>query len=506
MLPQKVELPMKNLNRLQTKMEKLVTAEAKWLTAEQLEQRTQYARYMRKTDAEEITDEEFTDSMIKLYGEIINYYPNLTPEDAIDRAFEPLQGDKAWIISNEAEIISMNDGLNNIIKAPIILAKEMVQPYTDDKGEEEYHFKPYSELKLAAEIAEENGPLDIIIEHQDSYEDINIIGHVKEIRACDLTRTIRGMGYFNEAKLPDVLKQMIKDGEIIPVSIGFLAMLGGAGDWNGIEYTHTQTNIQLRHLAICLDSIPRCPIGVCGVNLEDANNINKEEDIKTFTIINKDNYYYNIGDIVRNNNTDDSKKETNKKNIIEKNIKKIETMQTDSNKEGNIAATEPDDLEAILKRLRMFMAGSAEKGNATARILAALGIKKKSDSEMDEKEFQDAIAKKESEINTLKKEFEDAMTKIKEFEEKEKLNYIKIIKKFGDKYSDEELIKEDLKSLEKIADAVSRFAPSNEDPEVIPVVAKPNKEEMEKELDKGKRVDFSTVFDDVNKEFNMCGL
>ena len=497
-LPQKVSLPMKNLNRLQTKMEKQVTAESKWLTAEQYEQRKQYAKYMRKQDAD-LTEQEYVDSMGDLYLEITNYYPNLTPEEAIDRAFEPLQGDNAWIMSSEAQIISMNDGLNNIIKAPIILAKEMVQRYTNEKGEVEYHFKPYEELKIAAELAEQNGPLDIIIEHQDWYEHEHIIGHVKEIRADDSTRTIRGTGYFYAGKVPDGLKQSIRNGEIIAVSIGFLAMLGDGGHWNGEDYLHTQTNIHLRHLAICLESVPRCPEGVCGVNLVDAEN----DKIKIFTIINKDSYYYNICNI--NKDITDSKKETNKEIIIEKNLEEIKTMQTDSDKlkKGEITQTEPDDLEAILKRLRILMHGTMEKENATNRILAALGLKNKSDNEMDEKEFQDAIAKKDSEIETLKVDFEDAMKKIKVFEEKEKLNYIKVIKKFGDKYSDEELKEMDLKSLEDTADAVSRFAPSNEKAETIPVVGKSDKEEMKEELGTGKRIDFSQVFDDVDKEFNM---
>ena len=125
---------------------------------------------------------------------------------------------------------------------------------------------------------------------------------------------------------------------------------------------------------------------------------------------------------------------------------------------------------------------------------------------MDEKEFQDAIARKESEIKTLKKDFADARAKIKIFEEEKKKNYIKDIKKFGDKYSDEELEEMNLKSLEDTAEAVSRFAPSNEKAETIPIAAKPAKEEMKKELDEGKRVDFSTVFDDVNAKFNMSKL
>ena len=503
-MPQKISLPMKNLNRLQTKMEKQVTEESKNLTAEQLEQRKQYAKYMRKTDSdEELTEQEFVDSMGDLYTEIIEYFPNLTPEEAIDRAFEPPQGDSAWVMSDEAEIISMNDGLNNIIKAPIILAKEMVQRYTTEKGEIEYHYKPYEELKYAAELAKKNGPLDIIIEHQDWYEREHIIGSVKEIRADDSTKTIRGIGYFNEAKLPDGLKQMIKNKEIIAVSIGFLAVLGDGGNWNGVDYKHTQTNIILRHLAVCLESVPRCPAGVCGINLEDAEN----KISKIFTIINKDSYYYNICDIVKEDITD-SKKETNNKNINLEKPEKIETMQNDSDKlkKGEISETEPEDLEAILKRLRIIMHGTMEKENATARILAALGIKNKSDSEMDEKEFQDAINLKDSEIEELRKELEDAATSIKEFEEKEKLNYIKVIKKFGNKYSDEELKEKNLKSLEEIADAVSRFAPSEEKPDMLPVGNKTDKKKLEDDLELGERIDPFAVYEDVNKEFNMSGL
>ena len=281
-LPARVILPMKNLNRLQTKMEKLVTEESKWLTMEQYEQRKNYARYMRKEDAElpDMTDLEFTDAINDLYLSITDYYPNLSGEDAIDRAFMPPQGDNAWIMSNESQIISMNDGLNNIIKAPIILAKEMIQEYhikDEQTGEvrTEIHFKPYSELKLAAQRFKRYDSLDIIIEHQDWYGEEHLMGKVKNIRADDKTRTLRGMGYFYENKLPQGLKDSISAGEIIAVSIGFLAKLGDAGEWNGQKYNHRQTNILLRHLAIILDAVPRCPEDQCGINLKDAHDQNK---------------------------------------------------------------------------------------------------------------------------------------------------------------------------------------------------------------------------------------
>ena len=109
--------------------------------------------------------------------------------------------------------------------------------------------------------------------------------------------------------------------------------------------------------------------------------------------------------------------------------------------------------------------------------------------------------------NKLRVELSDALGKIKEFEEKERLNFIKLIKRFGDKYSDEELNKiEDLKILESIADTASRFAPSNDKPDVIPGGGKPDKKKMEDDLKKGvERIDFTKIFEDVNKEFNMIG-
>jgi hypothetical protein len=495
-LPQRVILPMKNLNRLQTKLEKLVTEEQKWLTMEQYEQRKQYARYMRKTDAEdyEMTDLEFTDAINDLYLAITDYYPNLNGEEAIDRAFMPPQGDNAWVVSNEAQIISMNDGLNNIIKAPIILAKEMIQEYTNDKGEVEYHFKPYSELKLAAKRYKEYDSLDIIIEHKDWYDVEHVMGKVKQIRADDKTRTLRGMGYFYENKLPQGLRDAISSGEIISVSIGFLAKLGSGGEWNGQEYDYRQENILLRHLAICVDSVPRCPPDKCGINLKDTKDQNKEN---LYIIIKKPNYYINICEIFK-----DSKTETNTESSIQKQEEKV-TMHEDS--DGKIKSEEPDDLEAILIRLRRLIndEGWEEelKHNAIARILSAVGIKSKGDN-MDEKEYSDAIAKKDAELEELKVSLADAKELLAKFEEKERLALIQKIKKFGDKYSDEELQNKDIDTLNIIADAFSKFKPSEEPAEPLPKKGQDSKEEMEEEL-KGKLIDFSKVFDDVNKEFGL---
>lgn len=470
-LPQKIELPMKNINRLQTKLEKQYTEEQKWLTEEQLAQRTQYARFMRKGDAEEIAN-----TITEIYEAL---------EDTERK-------DNIWVLSNEAEIISINDGLNGVIKAPVILAREMVQPYDDEEGHTEYHFKPYKELKKSIEGID---ALDIIIEHQDWYKTENIIGQVKQLRADDDDRSIKGTAYFRVAKLPKGLKQMLNDGEVIPVSIGFLAKLGKAGKWRDIDYKYTQETIILRHLAVVLDSIARCPAGMCGINLGDSDDNQKGEESKLFTIIKKENYYYNICNIKRD--ITDSKKETNKENILSNKDEKVKPMQKDATNDENL----PDDFEGILKWLRNFVEGKVERQSLVNRILAALGVNKKSDSNMDEKEYTDTLAKKDSDHKEL---IDSKDERIKELEDRERIRLISSIKKFGDKFSDEELKVKNLNSLIEIEDAASRFAPSEEKPDTIPIAPKNDKDEMEKELKKdSERIDFSRVNDDINKDFEM---
>ena len=91
---------------------------------------------------------------------------------------------------------------------------------------------------------------------------------------------------------------------------------------------------------------------------------------------------------------------------------------------------------------------------------------------------------------------------ISKYEEKERLNLISKIKKFGNKYSDDELQKKDIDTLNIIADAFSKFEPSTEEPETIPIKGQDSEEELKKKVE-GERIDFSKVFDDVNKEFGL---
>lgn len=483
MAPFLVELPMKNLNRLQTKLEKVFTAEQKFLTAEQKSQRAQYAVTMKKADADEIAE---------IIGEEnMSYF-------APDPAF----------MFDTIELSNVNTELNNIVKAPIILARELIQPYvmTDKSGSKriEHHFKPYAELAKSVEGVES---LPIIIEHKDSYEDEEIIGYVKELRADEELRAIRGMGYFYQSRLPEVLLDAFNNGEPVGVSIGFMAELGGSGLWNGKLYDYTQENIMLEHLAICLDSIPRCPIDLCGVNVDKKE---EKDEVDKFTIIKKDSHYYNIKDILVDI------EETRTESKISEQKPKSDSMPDDSfadPKSGNISSgTEPKDFETMLGRLRRYMAGESDliKPQFAKNMIMEImhmtdeGEEKEiSDTQkgedMEDKEFEDALAKKDEEIAALKDIVKDSL--------------IKEIKSFTDSETLEKLALEDkcIASLREIRDTVALFKPEKKEAEVLPIESKKEKEEAMEDADaapskKVKKWDTAEMFADVNKEFEDLGI
>ena len=359
-LPFKTELQMKNVNRLQTKLEKLFTEEQKWLTMEELLKRNRYMTLMKKDSDETAEVEDSLGDM--LYDFVLSMketYPSLN-EEAILLEFVKegtVLKDSYWV-SQPVEMERINDGLKNIIKVPVILAREMVQPYKDGA---EKHFKPYNELSKSIEGIDK---IPIIIEHQDNIGEHNTVGYVKLLKTDDEIRGIRGTAILTEGRLPKEVRVALKQGIVVPVSIGFFASLGDSGTFEGQEYDHSQEDIILHHLAICIQSTARCPTGYCGLNLDSMDG-DKEKQI---TILNKGNYYINICELFRDSQINNKVKE---ENSMEKDSFKFEIGK----KDVGIAPgdTEPKDLEAILTPLREFMAGMPIKNakETMSRILKA---------------------------------------------------------------------------------------------------------------------------------------
>ena len=476
LLPFKVELPQKNLNKLQTKLERLITEEAGYLTAEQLAQRSQYATYIKKRD----TDEDFIRELEEEIQIILEINSDLTPEqleDSIIRYLTPYElRHRVWV-DNTIEFGKANMGMNNIIKAPITLAKEMIQEYRfiNDDGSirVEKHFKDYNELKQA--IIGLNR-LYMIVEHNDSWNLLDTVGCVRQIVADDKTRSIRGMGYFKVNALPAVVLDALQQEIPFGVSIGFLAELGGPGEFNGQLYDFIQKHIQLDHLAICVDSQPRCPIESCGVNVEGEIITDNTE----FTIINKEDYYYNINNIILDS------KETIELDNQEEILGEI--MQKDGFKDpssGQVATDEPELFEEVLGKLRKWLAGVTDpdvKSSLKDQIIKLFGDK----IEMEQKELDDALALKDKEVESMK----NMLKKILKRD----------IKSFTDKYSDADLDGMSLEKLEVVSEVVSDPKIRVEKKvEVLPMTGTDTEDKKQKE--KPERVDPKSIFLDTNKEF-----
>ncbi|MCP4651706.1 MAG: DUF2213 domain-containing protein [PVC group bacterium] len=504
-------LPMKNFNILQTKLEKLFTEESKNLTAEELTQRGRYATLMKKDFMDGEVSEKEMDILVKEMYDYLETLEDISYDDKTEMLFDylidPIVKEQVWVDS-QVEVGKVNLGMNNIIKAPIILAREMVQKYTfrdnDGSEREEFHFKPYKVLEDSIKGLD---ILYMILEHKETWEMSDTLGCVRQLKADPKIRGIRGMGYFVRKNLPVAIADALDNGETISVSIGFMADLMKGGTFNGKEYDFTQTNIILDHLAVCLESKPRCPDDLCGVNVKEFQILDNGD----YTLLNESNYYYNI------NSNIDTIEETSNKNIKEENSKQSDSMEDSfpDKTSGLTAGGEEPDFEAFLSGLRKFMGGVTdpdEKAVLRRRILRTMNLTddeteiveskedKKGEQEMDEKEFQDAIAAKD-------KDLDDLRNTISELNEEKRQGLIVGIKGLSDAYSDEELEKSDIPSLKIITDAVSRFKPSEAKTPVVPIA--PKSEELKKEIEDSeevKRENPSEIFSKINEKFNLSSV
>ncbi|MHA1513365.1 MAG: DUF2213 domain-containing protein [Candidatus Hodarchaeales archaeon] len=452
--PMQSELPPKNLNKLQTKMEKQETEEEKFLTAEELLKRAKYATLMKKQDS--------------------------------------------YLVYADAFMENIQTGLRNIIKFPVTMAKEMIQTYDEGTPEEVYHFKPYKELKGSIKGLK---TLPIIIEHADEYEEDEIVGYVKEMKGDGEKRSIKGMAYLTEGKLPKIVLDALKANKVFPVSIGFYADLGESGSFLGQRYDATQKNIILNHLAICIDSIPRCPEDQCGLNRDSI----KDSEMPETTIIKRKQHITNISNYLE---------------IMEDSEMTDTDMITDYDKTGHIAGDEPKDFFGALARLRKFMVGDEvieptkkywnrylqsfrdDKNSDKLDILLFVDSKIEEDvktmSEEKDKEFQDAVALKDAEIEKLKKELEDSKEAVEKIKKDSLIEQLKEVAPAG-KYEDSELEGMCSSELGIRLDSEKKNIPSDDagDIETLPKLNDSVPDELK------DRINPENIFEDVAKQFNL---
>jgi len=511
-----LEIPMrppKSMHRLQVKMERLQTEEEKYKTSEELEKRATYARVVKKRDAEQ-RDSKRNEYVSRKISIISKEHPEWNKDKVIAVAYDWCRkhGNRAdstnmWVFAMDTALITGSNPLNNVIRIPVTLAREMVQPYQNGKVK---HFKPYEELKKAINGVDS---IPVIIEHH-SYTDDGIVGFVKQLYADDETRSIKGIAYITKSKIDDNLFKMLVNGLKVPVSIGFWAMLGEGGIFNDEFYDAKQIEIEIDHLAIVINSIPRCSLDDgCGMNVDSEVQTSPQITFKyvpeyyliitdNIDLEEKESKYKNDGNgdsLEPETDANETKPKVTISHVIEDG-ENIEVLTDDEYKDSQYGYQKHEtsgtgeDLDAILTRLWKFIGGiaSAEaKKEAMNRILQAFKSKMNTDSdlEMDEKEFNDALEAKETEITELKEKLSDTSEKLKTFEEKEKSRLIDSIKEFA-AYEDSELNDKCLAELEIIADAVSRFEPSNEKPKKLP---------KEDSKNGTPRINPSNIFAETNK-------
>lgn len=384
--------------------------------------------------------------------------PDMKRDQAIAIAYSKCKKAKkdsiAWF-AEDSNFGTVNK-LNNVLKIPVILAREMVQIYDHGKSK---HFKPYEELKKAIDGMED---LPVIIEHKNWVDD-DVVGYVKEFRADDDDRSIKGVAYLTESALPEAIADTLKKNIVVPVSIGFWADLGDGGEFNGESYDHVQRDMAFNHLAICIRSIARCPPNQCGLNLDSE----KYPEMNGEILINKGNYYYYI-------NQEDKESEIQNQEIgdnmgdirnfeNEKYIKEPSAGITTS--KSAIAGAVGPDLRALFSKLLDWVGNiPKEEIRRDAEDLLISLINQIDGEKMGDNED---LAKLELRITQLEDSIKEKDEIISKYEEEKRKALIADIKKFK-AFEDSELDGKCIRELEIIADTVSKFEPSMEKAKVLP--------------------------------------
>lgn len=539
--------PPKSEHIMRTKMEEIQTLEERFLTLEQLAKRAEYQKQVQKTGKGVKGTKKFTlpqgitkkeDAFYDTINSVLNVFPDYSVRDAVQFALdnelievevqekdiqdavsqklqelteklEDYNQDEIFadavaavtdfsnmIYSVDNTVFDSVNNLNNVKKIPVTLAKEMVQEYGEMK-----HFKPYKELKNAIGRIDE---LPVIIEHK-RFSDNDIVGYVKELRADDKDRAIKGFAYLTESRLPSSVLDLLDNNEIVPVSIGFFAEMGNEGEYNGEKYDATQENIQLNHLAICMRSKARCPPDKCGLNVDSV--VDGLEDAET-GIIKKKEYYYNIG-----------KKEEKRKNINHKE-ERIEMDDANQDVESQEDAYIPESHQKIFSKLNKLLnfLPIGERQDAIDYIAAMLADEededydeeqgeKKGEQDVGPDEYKDRKKDRgkkmtnDAELKAKIKELEDSLKEkeeeLEDYKEKERKHLIDSITEFS-VYKEDELEDKCINELRVIEDAVSRFEPSNAKPKI----PKP-REDKDFEDSEYERIKPESIFSETNKSFGQ---
>jgi len=425
----------------------------------------EYVNGLTDSEFEELLDAVREDAQSECIGttisELMEKHEDMPRDQAIAKAYnmcdtgETKSDTIAWL-TEDSEFGTVNK-LNNVLKIPVILAREMVQGYGEKK-----HFKPYDELVKAIDSLED---LPVIIEHK-NWTDDDVVGYVKEFKSDDDDRSIKGVAYLTEGSLPEAIADTLKKNMVVPISIGFWADLQEGGEFNGEKYDSTQRNMALNHLAICIRSIARCPPNKCGLNLDSEESPEMLED----TLIKKGNQYYYIfkeenEKIIQNQEIGDNMGDIRNFPTDQTYIPIDENNPTSTAPSGQLATAGKDILSALSKLIDFtgYISKADIRQDAEDLLLSLINSIKDGEKMGDNEE----LTKLESRINQLEDSIKEKDEVISKYEEEKKAALIDSIKKFT-VFEDGELEGKCVNELAIISDTVSKFEPSMAKPKTLP--------------------------------------
>lgn len=356
----------------------------------------------------------------------------------------------------------MNTALNNTIKVPIILARELIQNYGVDElpswVKEQIDpsikylpvLKKYSALKDSVEGLEQ---LPILFHRHASgftefrEDDPMVQGMVKQIVAEDGRKLIRGMAYISTKNMTEEEKNRILSGEVIDVSVGGSFILGSGGIYDdGRKYALSQEGIKLRHVVILFHDEGRCPNDMCGVNLDKKHKI--EDTPNDFIIFNSPDWTGHIvGQCVKRKQEIVAVEDSFKKDKLINDLNKDNSNSLQM--KDQVSIMDEKELAKLLKKLEKLEAELADRDSKeyTKKLTEANEKIKDLDSKL-ETALED-IKSKDLEIETIKKTL-DEKTKDLDVFEAERIGEIKDVLLKSKKWTEDELKDKKLKDMNEL--------------------------------------------------------
>lgn len=181
----------------------------------------------------------------------------------------------------DSEKLLPGTDLKNIIKVPVVFCAETVKFYSEIG---KHLFMPYSEIKDAINWHREHLPrLPITLEHIKLFDSTGevyvpseneIIGYASQFVADDEKKRAKGWAYITQSKIHPQVADALLRGHLIGVSVGgFAGEFGPPGFYDGQKYDASQMKLKFHHIALIIQSLPRCPMNICGFNFKDSESL-----------------------------------------------------------------------------------------------------------------------------------------------------------------------------------------------------------------------------------------